>query len=63
MKKIQLITGVTSLVLAGGLVLLNLTKIELVPHRTTTIILYPAGFFALLGVVLVFRFVKQQWLT
>lgn len=62
MKKIQLITGVTSLVLAGGLVLLNLTKIELVPHRTN-IILYPAGFFALLGAVLVFRFVKQQWLT
>ena len=52
--KTQLLTGVGSLVIAAVLLLLGLVKVTY-PIWSGTLSAYPAGFFALLGVVLISR--------
>lgn len=54
MKKIQLITGIISLITAAVLAILNLTKVEWFAEHTAVTV-YPAAGLALLGLVLLFR--------
>jgi hypothetical protein len=56
-KKTQLILGAISLVLAALLALLDITEIVGSAGRSHVTI-YPAAFFALLGIVLVIRSIK-----
>jgi uncharacterized membrane protein HdeD (DUF308 family) len=62
--KTQLLTGIVSLAIAAVLLLLGLVKISC-PIWSGTLSAYPAGFFALLGIVLIFRSLKKlaQWAT
>jgi uncharacterized membrane protein len=59
MKKVQLIGGVVSLVLAIILALFELFKIEGVVANTSYTV-YPAAAFCLLGLVLLFRYTFKQ---
>jgi len=54
MNKIQLTTGVISLITAAILAILNLTKVEWFAQHTAVTV-YPAAALALLGLVLLFR--------
>lgn len=54
MKKGQFLFGILCLVAAAALVLLGITKITPTAGKTTVAI-YPAAFFALVGVIQVFR--------
>jgi hypothetical protein len=56
--KTQLLTGVGSLVIAAVLLLLGLVKVTY-PIWSGTLSAYPAGFFALLGVVLISRSLRK----
>jgi hypothetical protein len=56
--KAQLLTGILSLAIAALLLLLGLVRISH-PIWNGTLSAYPAGFFALLGVGLVFRALKK----
>lgn len=60
MKKTQFIAGFVSLVIAAILGLAGFTHIDMTLNGAlpTNIHLYPAGFFALLGVWLIFLGVK-----
>ena len=60
MKKIQFYTGSVSLVIAVALFLLDLTmiKISFSDTSVSTMTIYPAAFFALLGLLLVYRGLK-----
>ena len=57
MKKTQLILGAIALVLAALLAFLDITEIVGSLGRSNVTI-YPAAFFALLGIVLVIRSIK-----
>ena len=59
MKKGLVISGAVSLVLAVIIFLMDLTKFEFLVGATNVKI-YPAAFFGLLGLVLVFRGVWRQ---
>ena len=56
--KTQFLIGVGSLAVAAVLLLLGWVEVVR-PMGNGTLSFYPAGFFALLGVVLVFRFLKK----
>jgi hypothetical protein len=60
MNKNRVVSGVVSLGLALILILINFTKIETSFGETflTTVRIYPAAFFALLGVLLIFLGLK-----
>ena len=60
MNKKPFYAGIASLVIAACLAFLNLTKFETSLDETflTTINIYPAAFFALLGLMLLFFGVK-----
>ena len=60
MNKKPFFAGIASLIIAVCLALLNLTKIETSLGETflATIKIYPAAFFALLGLMLLFLGVK-----
>jgi hypothetical protein len=57
MKKAQLFAGFSSLVLAAVLYLLGFTDINFIGGGTQVLV-YPAAFFALAGLVLLFRAVR-----
>jgi uncharacterized membrane protein len=56
--KTQLLIGIISLAVAAVLLLLGWVEV-IRPMGNGTLSVYPAGFFALLGVVLVFRSLKH----
>jgi hypothetical protein len=62
MNRIQLISGIISLVLAGILYLLDMTKFAYFASRPDVII-YPVWFFALLGAVLLYRAFRSYQTT
>ena len=53
MQKKELIAGFSALVLAAVLYILGLTNLDFM-IRSTHVLVYPAGFFALAGIVLLF---------
>ncbi len=63
MNKRRLYSGVASLGLALILTLLNFTKIETSFGETflASVNIYPAAFFALLGMLLIFLGLKPLW--
>lgn len=63
MNKRQLFSGVASLGLALILTLLNFTKIETSFGETflARVSIYPAAFFAFLGMLLIFLGLKPLW--
>lgn len=63
MKKKQFYSGIVALVLALVLTLLNFTKIETSFGETflASVKIYPAAFFALLGILLVYLGLKPLW--
>jgi len=63
MKKIQFYAGMASLGIAATLALIGLTKIETSFTDTflANIQIYPAAFFALLGLMLMFLGLKPLW--
>ncbi len=63
MKKIQFYTGSVSLVIAVILLLLDLTmiKVSFSDTSVSTMTIYPAAFFALLGLLLVYHGLKPLW--
>jgi hypothetical protein len=56
--KALLLTGIVSLAVAAVLLLLGFVETSY-PIGNGTLAVYPAGFFALLGVVLVFRSLRK----
>lgn len=54
MKRVQFYGGIGSLLLGAILFLMNVTKVAFLAGATDVII-YPAGFLALLGVMLIAR--------
>lgn len=63
MKKIQFFTGLVSLGIAGALSLLDLTMIKVSLSNTSlsSMSIYPAAFFALLGVLWMYHGLKPLW--
>ena len=63
MNKKPFFAGIASLAIAACLTLLNLTKFEtsLGENIPTTIKIYPAAFFALLGLLFLFYGVRPLW--
>jgi len=63
MNKKPFYAGIASLAIAACLALLNLTKFEtgFGENIPTTIKIYPAAFFALLGLLLLFYGVRPLW--
>lgn len=63
MKKIQFYTGVVSLGIAFVLFLLDLTtiKVSFSDETLSTMTIFPAAFFALLGLSLVYHGLKPLW--
>lgn len=63
MNKNQFYSGIVALVLALVLTLLNFTKIEASFGETflASVKIYPAAFFALLGILLVYLGLKPLW--
>jgi len=53
MKKPQFYTGIVCFVLATILFLVDITKWEFMAGNTTNVIIYPAIFLAMMGVLLV----------
>ncbi len=56
--KALLLTGLVSLAVAAAFLLLELVEVSY-PIWNGTLHLYPAGFFAVLGIVLVFRSLRK----
>lgn len=63
MKTKQFYTGVVSLGIAAALALLDLTTIKLSFSDTSvsTMTIYPAAFFALLGLLLMYYGLRPLW--
>jgi len=63
MNKKQLYSGVVALALAGILTLVNFTKIETSFGESflAKVNIYPAAFFALLGILLIYLGLKPLW--
>jgi len=63
MKTKQFYAGVVSLGIAAALALLDLTtiKVSFSDVSLSTMTVYPAAFFALLGVLLVYHGLKPFW--
>ena len=61
MKKLQFYAGSVSLVIAVALFLLDLTtiKVSFSDTSVSTMAIYPAAFFALLGLLLVYHGLKS----
>lgn len=60
MKNKSMLLGITSLAIALVFALLKFTKIEILSTEKaiTNIYIYPAGFFALLGLLLIYKGLK-----
>ena len=58
MKNAQLIAGLSSLVIAGVLYILGYANFDFMV-RNTQVLVYPAAFFALAGLVLLFWAVRD----
>lgn len=63
MKKIQFYAGSVSLVIAVALFLLGQTmiKVSFSDTSVSTMTIYPAAFFALLGLLLVYHGLRSLW--
>jgi len=63
MKKIQIYAGVVSLGIASALFLLDLKMIKVSFSDTSlsTMTIYPAAFFALLGLLLMYYGLRPLW--
>lgn len=63
MKVKQFYAGAISLGVSIALILLDLTKIKVSFSDTSvsTMTIYPAAFFALLGLLLIYHGLKQLW--
>lgn len=63
MNKKQFYSGVVAVLLAVILMMLNLTKIETSFGETflASVKIYPAAFFALLGILLIYLGLKPLW--